>query len=467
MHALIKVDPRCKPPLDAEFVPASLWNRSFRKAVAAQGGENLAVAMARPDRSVSGYRTAVFPHEGAAIPVNERYVERLVKFLLWQKGGHKITIAGDPRIARHIARVYSKTGARKFDHDFLGGQVYAHPMEVENTTYRNAPEEREAGLPLGRHLDGCRIGFDLGGSDRKCSAVIDGEVVFTEEVTWDPYFRTDPQYHYDEINDSLKRAAGKLPRVDAIGGSAAGVYVNNEIRAASLFRGVSPDLFDRRVRRMFFDLQQSWGGIPFVVVNDGEVTALAGSMELGDGAVLGVSMGTSQAGGYVTPEGNITGWLNELAFVPVDYREGAPLDEWSRDGGVGSQYFSQQAVNRLLPAAGIELPNEMALAEKLMCVQELMAGGDARAAKIYETLGVYLGYAIAQYADFYDLRHILILGRVLSGAGGDLLLSAARAALKAEFPEVAEVIGLHVPGEKEKRHGQAVAAASLPAAPKS
>ena len=83
-----------------------------------------------------------------------------------------------------------------------------------------------------------------------------------------------------------------------------------------------PELFDSRVRRLFFELQAAWGGIPFEVVNDGEVTALAGSMALGDNAVLGIAMGSSLAAGFVTPQGAITTWLNELAFVPVDYRDG-------------------------------------------------------------------------------------------------------------------------------------------------
>ena len=459
----IVIHPKLRPPVDPEFLPAALWQREFRAAVAAAGGgEKLAIALQRPDGSVSAYHTTVLPHAGPAVAMNERCVERLVKFLLWQRGGYTVTIAGNPAIADHIRGVYSPAGARAFDFDFMGDRVYGHPMQILGTDYAHAPETKETGLPLGRHLDGCRIGFDLGGSDRKAAAVIDGEVVFSEELGWDPYFKSDPQYHYDHINESLQRAAAHMPRVDAIGGSAAGVYVDNEIRVASLFRGVPRDLFDSRIRRLFFELQRAWGGIPFVVVNDGEVTALAGSMALGDGAVLGVSMGTSQAGGYVTPQGNITGWLNELAFVPIDYRPEGPLDEWSRDHGVGAQYFSQQAVNRLLPAAGVELPKEMPLAEKLVETQKLMAAGDARARRIYESIGIYFGYAIAQYAEFYELRHVLVLGRVLSGEGGDIILANARRVLKEEFPEVEETLRLHVPGEKEKRHGQAVAAASLP-----
>jgi predicted NBD/HSP70 family sugar kinase len=182
-------------------------------------------------------------------------------------------------------------------------------------------------------------------------------------------------------------------------------------------------------------------------------------------AVLGYSMGTSVAAGYVTPDGNITSWLNELAFVPVDYRKDAPADEWSGDVGCGVQYFSQQAVGRLLGAAGIEVPKEMPLAERLVEVQKLMAAGDPRARRIYETMGTCFGYAVAHYADFYEIENMLVLGRVTSGEGGEVILEGARQVLRDEFPELAERIRLRTPDEKDKRHGQAIAAASLPVVP--
>ncbi|MEO6183596.1 MAG: ROK family protein, partial [Verrucomicrobiota bacterium] len=321
---------------------------------------------------------------------------------------------------------------------------------------------RAATAPLGRHLEGCRIGFDLGGSDRKAAAVIDGKVVFSEEVIWDPYLQPDPQYHLDGIMDSLKKAAAHLPCVDAIGGSAAGVYVNNRVKVASLFRGVPKDLFDARVKDLFLEVQKLWNNVPFEIVNDGEVTALAGSMSLKKNSVLGIAMGTSQAGGYVTPEGNITTWLNELAFMPVDYNPNAPRDEWSGDYGCGVQYFSQQAVGRLIPAADIEIDPNLGLPEKLKEVQKLMAEGDERAAKIYQTIGTYLGYAVLHYSDFYHIENVLALGRVTSGAGGDLIIEVAKEVLKSEFPDVSQRISFHMPNENDKRHGQAIAAASLP-----
>ena len=461
----MQIQPAIVPPLDPGFVPAVLWNRAYRKRCMSDAAAHpFAIALERTDGTISRYDTRVLPNTGENIALNTRYIERLVKTLLWFRGGYRVFLGGDAAIGATIRGIYSADGARKFDYDFMGPKVYGRTMEIEACMRDDVPEARETAIPLGRHLDGCRIGFDLGGSDRKCAAVIDGRVVFSEEVAWDPYFQSDPQYHYDGIDDTLRRAAAHLPRIDAIGGSAAGVYVNNEVRAASLFRGVSPDDFERRIRRIFFDLQSAWGGIPFEVANDGDVTALAGSMSLGENGVLGVSMGTSVAGGYVTPAGAITPWLNELAFAPVDYRAaGAPADEWSGDLGCAVQYFCQQGVARLAPLAGLDFPAEMKFAERLVEVQTLMAAGDPRARRIYETIGTCFGYTLAHYADFYDFRVLLILGRVTSGEGGEIIIAKAGEVLRAEFPARATEIKLRTPGEADKRHGQAVAAASLPA----
>ncbi|MGP8247517.1 MAG: ROK family protein [Bryobacteraceae bacterium] len=458
------LSPKLRPVLDPDFVPASLWRGAYRNRVAAGGGGvPFALALERADGAISTLRTAILPHDGANAALNQRYAERLLKFLLWQKGGWRVWVGGEPQLADFLRSVYSPAGARAFDYQFMGERVYGRAMAIESVSFDAVPEERERATPLGRHLDGFRIGFDLGASDRKCAAVVDGKVVFSDEAPWNPSVEADPRYHFDGIDDSLRRAAAHLPRVDAIGGSAAGVYVANEVRVGSLYRAVPWELFDTRIRRLFFDLQAKWGGVPFEVVNDGEVTALAGSMALGDNAVLGIAMGSSLAAGYVTPRGGITSWLNELAFVPVDYRENAPVDEWSGDGGVGAQYFSQQAVGRLLEPAEIELPADMPLPVKLQHVQKLAAAGDARAMRIYDTIGVYFGYNIAHYAEFYEVRNLLVLGRVLTGVGGDRILEVATRVLKTEFPELAERIRFHIPGEHEKRHGQAIAAASLPA----
>ena len=450
------------PCLDPDFIPAILWDREFGKAVRASGkAEKIIVAVERTPESVSTYATEIFadPDDGQRA-ANIRHVERLVKGLLWMRGGWKITIAGDPGVAADLAKIYAPGGERAFDYEMMS-RIYSHTMQVVSCAFEDAPKAVEPTKPLGRHLDGCRIGFDLGGSDRKCAALIDGKIVFSEEVPWDPYFQSDVNYHKDGINDTLRRAAAKLPRVDAIGGSSAGVYVNNRVRLASLFRGIPQDQFEAKVKDLFLEIAKEWK-VPFEVVNDGEVTALAGSMEMNSNSVLGISMGTSVAGGYVNPDGNITDWLNELAFVPVDYREGAPADEWSGDLGCAVQYFCQQGVARLAPLAGIELPKEMKFAEQLKEVQKLMEQGDGRAARIFDSIGVCFGYTIARWCQFYDIEKLLILGRVTSGKGGDIILGRAAEVLRSQFPEYADKIEFRIPDEKSRRHGQAVAAASLP-----
>lgn len=458
-----EITPQFRPSLDPDFLPAALWNRAYAELVAADAAARpVALALVRPDGGASVYRTSVLGAGHLVAELTLRYVERLLKFLLWQRGGHRVLLAGADEIVPELARSYGPAGARAFDFRFMGEQVYGHSFSIKAAPFEKIPADETAGLAIGRNLDGCRIGFDLGGSDRKAAALIDGKVVYSEEITWDPYFQKDPAYHIEGVQDTLARAAAHLPRVDAIGGSAAGVYVNNEVRVGSLFRGVPAAQFDRHIRRMFFTLQERWGGVPFEVANDGEVTALAGSMAMNDHSVLGVSLGTSQAGGYVTPGGNITPWLNELAFAPIDYRADAPRDEWSGDVGCGVQYFSQQGVARLAARAGFAFPASQPLPERLVAVQDAMRRGDARARAIFDAIGVCFGYAVAHYADFYEIRNLLILGRVTSGEGGAIILARAAEVLRAEFPALAEKIRLRAPDEKDKRHGQAIAAASLP-----
>jgi len=323
------------------------------------------------------------------------------------------------------------------------------------------PASREDELALGGHLEGCRIGFDLGASDYKIASVRDGRVVYSAEIPWSPSDQADPAYHSDYIRAGVRRAADHLPRVDAIGGSAAGVYINNQVRIASLFRSIPDALFEDRIKPLFLRIRDEWG-VPLEVLNDGEVTALAGMLSLGERAVLGIAMGSSQAAGFLNPEGHIAGWLDELAFAPVDASPAAAVDEWSGDRGVGANYFSQQAVNKLALAAGFTFSESARLPERLKDMQRLVESGNERAVRVFEAVGVYLGYAIPWYEAFYDMRNVLVLGRVMSGRGGELIMMKAGEVLRTEFPETAARVRLHLLDEKSRRVGQAVAAASLP-----
>ena len=463
MHELIDrfASPSVVPPLDPLFRPAGLFNRRFRQWVKSTDGTPLRLALERSDGSISTYFTSVFALSSPNFSANLPYAERLVKFLLWQRGGWKLYVGGPVKIGHYIKEKYQSGGTRQFDAEFMG-RVYEHPFTVVVTNPENVPEEKETFMTLGRHLDGCRVGFDLGASDRKASAVIDGQVVYSDEVRWDPGHASDSEYHYAGIMDSIRRAMAKLPRLDAVGGSAAGVYINDRVRVASLFRGVSKEEFEGKIVNLFLRIRDELG-VPLVVVNDGEVTALAGSMSLGENPVLGIAMGSSQAAGYVNTRGGITGWLNELAFAPIDYRPDAPLDEWSGDVGCGVQYFSQVGAIRLAEGGGMWFQRSIGLPEKLVVLQEKMLAGDLLARRVYETIGCYLGYAVAHYSDFYEIRHVLILGRVTTGPGGEIILQKAREVLRKEFADLSEKISLALPDEANRRVGQSIAAASLPA----
>jgi predicted NBD/HSP70 family sugar kinase len=452
--------PRIVPELDPGFRPAALAHRAF----AAVATEPVSLAIEQIDGSVFHHPLRILSAtHPAAAEANPYFVERTVKFLLWGYGGWRIHVAGPESLVAALRRHYAEDAPGEFDSEIIGQRIYDRPIEALHVaSAAQLPVPKATTAPLGRHWNGCRIGFDLGGSDRKVAAVVDGKCVFTEETVWDPYFQPDINYHLDGIRDSLRKAAAHLPRVDGIGGSAAGVYVNNRVKVASLFRGVSREVFDARAKELFLELRKEWGGIPFEVVNDGEVAALAAAMSLGVNSVLGLAMGTSTAAGFVNAEGNITSWLNELAFTPFDYSPTASREEWSGDVGVGASYFSQQAVGRLLAPAGIEVDSKLGLPEKLKHVQALMEEGDPRAARIYDTLGIFLGYGLAHAANFYRFENVLVLGRVTTGTGGERMLEGARKVLDLEFPELARQVKFQVPDEKEKRHGQAIAAASLP-----
>jgi predicted NBD/HSP70 family sugar kinase len=455
------IAPKFMPPLDPGFRPAVLANRAFQQEVAEAGvGVPLVLGIERDHGELGRFETQVYPEGHPRAAANLRYVERLVKFLLWQRGGWKVYVGGPASIGRYIQQAYAPDGPRQFDHQFMGHDVYEKTFTAVVCSAAEVPPACETGKPLGRHLDGCRIGFDLGASDRKVSAVIDGQPVYSEEVVWEPRKQADPDYHYREIKAALTTAAGKMPRVDAIGGSSAGIYIDNRPMIASLFRGIPPERFGE-IRNLFLRLRDELG-VPLEVINDGDVTALAGAMSLEDTGVLGIALGSSEAAGYVDLDGNLTGWLSELAFAPVDYQPDAPADEWSGDQGGGSQYFSQQCVFRLAPEAGLKIPAELTDAEKLKFVQDKLEAGHAGARQIWQSMGYYLGYGLAHYAAFYPLKHVLILGRCTSGRGGQIILDGANEVLRAEFPELA-YFQIQLPDEKSRRVGQSIAAASLPA----
>ena len=441
-----------RPALDSGFIPFAPW----RSAYLSEAHRPVRIAVERQDGQTAVFDTRL--RDTSYHAANLRFLERTVKLLLWSVGGWRVRICGCDELTEALRHIYCRGGDRAFDADFME-TVFQRPFVLEAVSEADLPAPRGGARRIGGHWNGCRIGFDAGGSDRKVSAVIDGKTVYSEEVVWHPKTQTDPRYHYEGILSAFRAAASKMPRVDGIGVSSAGVFVGNAPMVSSLFiqvppekRGPIPTIYDRAAAAM--------GDVPIVVANDGDVTALAGAMSLRDSGVMGLAMGTSEAAGYVNREGCILGWFNELAFAPVDLSPQAERDEWSGDIGVGCKYFSQDAVIKLAPAAGIALAETLTPAEKLSAVQVLAEGGDERALAIFRDIGVYLGHTLPLYASVYDLKHLLVLGRVASGVGGQLIVSQCRRVLAEEYPEL--TVSVTLPDEQFRRMGQSMAAASLP-----
>ena len=444
------------PELDPGFVPFGVWMDAYEK----NATKPIAIAVERNDNQVSVRRTCIHGTPEMA-DADYRYVERYVKFLLWSIGGFKVSVCGCSELTKKLQAAYSPEGDRAFDYDFFQ-KLYERPLEIIGLPLESCPASNEEPKPIGGHMDGCRIGFDAGGSDRKVSAVIDGECVYSEEVVWLPKVNPDPNYQYEGILDSFRTAASKMPRVDAIGVSSAGVFIGNAPMISSIFYCVPRERWGE-VKTVFDRAAAEIGDVPILVANDGDVSALAGAMGMGVGSLMGLAMGTSEAVGYVDKDKNVLGWISELAFAPVDLSGDAMQDEWSTDFGVGCKYFSQDAVIKLAPRAGIELDPALTPAEKLKVVQKLMEADDERAQKVFTDIGVYLAYALQQYSKFYDIRCLMLLGRVMSGKGGDTILATCQKVLAEQFPELAAKVNVTLPDEKTRRVGQSVAAASLPA----
>ena len=462
-HCGIQISIKNKPELDPGFIPLYKFNEEFLKTAK----QPVSVAIERNDNQI--YIKSTFVHgDETHAKADLYYLDRMVKFELWQKGGFRIYLhaekedfeksVGFNKLVDNLKKAYAPGGTREFDAAFFGG-IYQNEFEIIKCS--ELPEPYEIKRAIGGHFNGCRIGVDFGGSDYKVAAVIDGKAVYSHETVWNPKINSDPDYHYTNIVSAMKEAAEHLPRVDAIGVSSAGLIANNCVLAAQLFGLVPQELFNEKIKNIYTRAVNEIGkDIPYEVVNDGDVAALAGAISLGKNNILGLALGTSFIGGFVDRFGHLSNWISELAFAPVDVSKDAAMDVWSQDIGVGVQYFCQEAVIKLSAAAGISLDNYETPAKKLKAVQLLLEDGNESAAAIFKSIGCYLGHAAPYYYDIYKADSFLLLGRVVSGKGGDIILETANRVLQEEYPEIP--VEIMLPDEKTRRMGQSVAAASLP-----
>lgn len=471
--------PAVPAPLDPNFSPLVLGKRQYLKATA-DCADELQWALPRAD-GCARYALKVFPEGHEDVEASIYLAGVLIQEMLWQRSASELLLAGPPGICEALSKMYSEEGAYAFEVSSMPNVcgTPAVPFGVKIVGAGDLPEAKDTPQVCGKDANGCRLAFDLGKSDIKVVAVKDNEVLYSKETEWD-VTNPDPEYHYEAITAAMKLGKDALPQIDAIGGSATGtVSGNNEATWCDIFPNVPPDVYKEKVVNIFQRIAKDLAGdVPLKVINDGEVTALAAVQKIKAGNVMGISMGSSEGGGYANADGNLMGWINELCYMKLDLNPLAPRDPWSKGAhtGLSHMYLGQRGATKLAAKAGVEGKEELMYPHPEMCtirhenhaqclklIQKAMAdpSTEPQCRKLYETVGVYLGYGLAQYCEFYKIDHVMILGRVSKGAGGDLMLEVAKKVLETEFPEYAG-IQFHTADDHFKAVGQCIAAAALP-----
>ncbi len=443
--------------IDKNFTPLCEVYSQFKKDAITQGGEPFAICIERNGGCKHTYKMSVLKGE-QYFNRNLIVVERIIKCLLWIYGGYKVILGGNFELAQAVKAIYSQDGKRSFDFFFMS-KIYQKPFEVVITDYDQVPDSYEAKVTLNNTQKGNRIGLDIGGSFLKSAAVIDGEVVSNHETPWQPKVKTDPKYHYEFLKKVIMTEMQALPQTHSLGVSTAGVVIENQFRVASIFINISDEDFSKYIKNIFIDICQELKIPRLQVANDGDVAALTGAMAKNHGKMLAISMGTSEAGGYIDSDFGLAGWLNELAFVPIDLYEGAEKDEWSGDIGCGVKYLSQDGMIKLAKMSGIELDSFKTPTDKLTYLQELLDCKDPRVYNVLKDLGAYLAYALKTYSEFYHIDSVILAGGVTSGERGEVIISRCKEVLKTQFPELK--IDVFFLDGKLRRIGNSITAAFL------
>lgn len=447
----------CPLPLDPDFIPAAVFLNDYQDFV-----------LKSPHKSILQidiYRKNVLLHT-ACIPICIEWershhffvCERVFKTCLWMVGGDAFFVDGCPGLSDFLANKYSLTGDRKFDADLIGQKSLHRSFEFLQKKLIYSPSKPHLQK---FYVDGQRIGLDLGGSDIKFVAIKDGVILHAEEISWNPYPQTDPQWHLQKILAALQKAAQFLSKVDSIGISMPGILIDEVIQISALFQGLTYEDFLQYIQQLRSFLQFYWPHVPIHMCNDGDAAALFGSYEYQSKRLLALSLGTSVAGGFVSSNLQILGWFNELAFIPIDFSPHAVQEPWSADRGCAASYLSQQGVFRLAMRENLISPY-CENTQKLEWIQEQFLNENPKAITVFETLGIYLGYTIAYLAKWYQMDSILLLGRVCSKQSGQFLTDVAQKVLHKEFSHISETLQWKIPKkESQKRMSQAIAAAYL------
>merc|ERR1712070_624656 len=468
--------PKVVAPLDPNFSPVILGKKKYL-AAAAGCADRLEWALPRADGCGRG-GIPVLPEGSEEAEASIYLAGVLIQEMMWQRSGSELLLAGPPGICEAVAADFREGGRYEFEIKSMPNVCGTpeRPFLVNIVGAGDLPEARDTPQVCGKDASGCRLAFDLGKSDIKVVAVKDNEVVYSKETEWD-VTNPDPQYHFDAIVAAMQLGKEALPQIDAIGGSATGTVSGaNEATWCDIFPNVPPDVYKEKVVDIFKRIAKEVAGdVPLKVINDGEVTALAAVQKISKGNVMGISMGSSEGGGYANADGNLTGWINELCYIKLDMNPSAPTDPWTKGAhrGISHMYLGQRGATKNAHKI-CEVPENYKYPHPDMCtikhedhaqclklVQQAMKDNPDKASDLYRTCGVYLGYGLAQYCEFYKIDHVMILGRVSKGAGGDLMLKTAGEVLETEFPELPK-IQFHTADDHFKAVGQCIAAAALP-----
>jgi len=471
--------PAVPAPLDPNFSPVVLGKRQYMQATS-ECADELHWALPRAD-GCARYAMKVFPEGHEDVEASIYLAGVLIQEMIWQRSASELQLAGPPSICEALKNMYSEGGAYEFEASSMPNVCGTPgvPFQVKIVAVGDMPEARDTPQVCGKDANGCRLAFDLGKSDIKVVSVKDNEVLYSKETEWD-VTNPDPQYHYDAITAAMRLGKDALPQVDAIGGSATGtVSGNNEATWCDIFPNVPADVYKEKVVDIFKRIAKEVAGdVPLKVINDGEVTALAAVQKIGKGNIMGISMGSSEGGGYANKDGNLMGWINELCYIKLDMHPEAVTDPWTKGThrGISHMYLGQRGATKLAAKAGVKLPANYIYPHADMCtirhedhaqclklIQKAMEDPEQEPSvrQLYETVGIYLGYGLAQYSEFYPIDHVMILGRVSKGKGGDIMLATAKKVLETEFPEYAH-IEFHTADDHFKAVGQCIAAAALP-----
>jgi len=477
---LLLTRPKVPAPLDPNFSPVVLAKKNYMTYVAGSP-HVLEWALPRVDGCARG-KLPVFAENHPDVEASIYLAGVMIQELIWQRSAARLVLCGPKKIVEAIKADYSAGGMYEFEilsmPNVCGTPDKAFEVQIVGAA-AELPAAKDSPQTCGKDANGSRLAFDLGKSDIKTVAVKDGEVLYSKETEWD-VTNPDPQYHFDAIVGALKLAKEKLEKVDCIGGSATGtVGANNEATWCDIFPNVPPDVYKAKVVDIFQRIAKELAGdVPLKVINDGEVTALAAVQKIGKGNIMGISMGSSEGGGYANADGNLMGWINELCYCRLDMNPEAPTDPWTKGAhtGMSHMYLGQRGATKLAHKV-VEVPDNYKYPHPDMCtikhedhaqclklIQKGMAD-EAQAPKVrllYETVGVYLGYGLAGYVENgYPIEHVMILGRVSKGSGGDIMLAKAKEVLQVEFPQI-PTITFHTADDHFKAVGQCIAAAALP-----